>query len=431
MQSKLSGRNARAEVEASTVTDILESGLPSAPDAERSILGGIILENDLIRADATAISVDDFYLDAHRKIYRRMLDLSESGSPIDILTLAGELTAHKELESVNGIAYLSSLTDNVPRRTSIAHYCRIVREKAILRNLVYLGQSITSKAAEQGESSAAIIESAQRKCIEFALMSESGEQEMFVDVTEFCKGEERDPDWIVEGLIVRGSNGIVAADPKGAKSMTAGCGLSVSLALGMPWLGLAIPRRVRTALVTREDNPEETKYRLRRVICGKGASVNELSDWLYVNSKEQTRSLMLDNPREVNNLIRCLKRRKIEFAILDVFNKLHVQDENDNTKVRMVMNQVDRISAETGAQICILHHWNKGDMGQSITRRIRGAGAIAGFAEWIAGIEMVDEKNHVRCVKFETKAGQQPKPINYQIVDTSTGAVEFRLVTAE
>lgn len=405
--------------------------LPAAIDAERSILGGIILDNPLIRHEGTTVVADDFHLESHRKIYRRMLEMADAGTPIDSLSLADELGSHRELTAVGGVAYLASLTDGVPRRESLFHYCRIVREKAILRQLVYLGQSITAKAYEQEGSSASIIELTQQKCIEYALSSGAGEGDIFVDAAEFCGGRDEQPDWLIEGLVERGSNGIVAADPKGAKSLTIAGNMSVCLALGIPWLGLPC-QRCRVALVSREDNPATTKRRIRQIVRGKGARIEELSGWLHINSKEQSKSLMLDNPREVNNLIRCLKKWKSEFVILDVFNKLHVQDENDNTKVRMVMNQIDRIVAETGAQVCVLHHWNKGDASQGLTRRIRGAGAIAGFAEWIGGIEMEDEAQQIRSISFETKVGAYLKPILYQIYDhPETGAIEFRLMAGE
>jgi hypothetical protein len=406
----------------------LENGLPASPEAERSILGSILLAPELIKSDAGSISTEDFYLDSHRRIFNRMLDLADEGSPIDVFTVSDILGSHKELESVGGMAYVSSLTDGVPRRTSIKHYCNLLRSKTALRKLVHLGQQITSRALEQDESPEEIITHAQKQCLDYSMAIGESESDIFVDVSEFCAGPDEQPDWLIEGLIERGSNGIVAADPKGAKSLTVAGNMSVCLALGVSWLGLSV-KRCRVALVSREDNPSTTKRRIKQIVRGKGARIDELQGWLHINSKAQSKSLMLDNPREVTNLIRCLKKWRSEFVIMDVFNKLHVQDENDNTKVRGVMNQIDRIQAETGAQICVLHHWNKGDASQSLTRRIRGAGSIAGFAEWIAGIEMEDEANQVRKISFETKVGSYLKPICYQIIDNpSSGSIDFRLM---
>src|SRR5713101_6796112 len=98
----------------------LDRGLPSSVDAERSILGAILLDNfSYNEAAESSLKPEDFSLDSHRRIYSRMIDLSESGRPIDLVTLAEELSRHKEVESVGGVAYLSSLTDGIPRRDSV------------------------------------------------------------------------------------------------------------------------------------------------------------------------------------------------------------------------------------------------------------------------------------------------------------------------
>src|SRR5205823_11647287 len=97
----------------------LESSLPASIDAERSILGAILLDNFAYNQAAESLRPDDFALDAHRRIYSRMLDLAESNRPIDLVTLAEELSRRREVEAVGGVAYLSSLTDGLPHRPNI------------------------------------------------------------------------------------------------------------------------------------------------------------------------------------------------------------------------------------------------------------------------------------------------------------------------
>src|SRR5919108_2456828 len=94
----------------------LENTLPASADAERSILGAILLDNFAYNQAAEHLRVDDFSLDAHRRIYGRMVDLAESSQPIDIITLSEELTRRREVEAGGGLAYLTSLTDGLPRR---------------------------------------------------------------------------------------------------------------------------------------------------------------------------------------------------------------------------------------------------------------------------------------------------------------------------
>ncbi len=140
----------------------LDRGLPASPDAEKAILGAIILENDLANEALSDLRAEHFYLDAHRRIFQRINDLSDAGRPIDTLTLAEELGRNKELEAVGGVAYLSSLTDGVPRRTSIEHYVRIVRDKALLRNLIHAANGVISQAVEAADPAPEVLDAAEQ-----------------------------------------------------------------------------------------------------------------------------------------------------------------------------------------------------------------------------------------------------------------------------
>src|SRR6266550_1963639 len=131
----------------------LDRGLPASVDAERSVLGGILLSaNAYEEAAATGLTASDFSLDSNRRIYSRMVELAESSRPIDTITLAEELERHKELETVGDFGYVSSLLDGVPDRPSIKHYVKIVREKADLRKLIHACNA-TVAASSDGSSS--------------------------------------------------------------------------------------------------------------------------------------------------------------------------------------------------------------------------------------------------------------------------------------
>ena len=126
-----------------TVMDFnIERGLPASGEAERSVLGGILLDAFAYgEGAALGLTASDFSLDSHRRIYSRMVELAESSRPIDTITLIEELGRHKELEAVGGVGYVSGLMDGVPDRPSIKHYVKIVREKAAQRKVVHACQS--------------------------------------------------------------------------------------------------------------------------------------------------------------------------------------------------------------------------------------------------------------------------------------------------
>jgi replicative DNA helicase len=129
----------------------LAHSLPANVEAERSILGAILLDNLAYNQAAEHLKAEDFSLDSHRRIYLRMVDLSESSRPIDLITLSEELDRSKELEAIGDVAYLSSLLDGVPDRPSIEHYVKIVRDKALLRGLIHAANAAIARAAEQSD----------------------------------------------------------------------------------------------------------------------------------------------------------------------------------------------------------------------------------------------------------------------------------------
>jgi replicative DNA helicase len=139
----------------------LERGLPASIEAERSILGAILIDNLAYNDAAQAIRADDFSLDSHRRIYSRMVDLQESNRPVDIITLTEELHRHKEVEAVGGVAYISSLIDGVPDRPNIEHYVKIVRDKALLRGLIHAANSAIERAIDQSEPAEEILDAAE------------------------------------------------------------------------------------------------------------------------------------------------------------------------------------------------------------------------------------------------------------------------------
>jgi replicative DNA helicase len=128
-------------------------GLPANVDAEKTILGSILLDNiAYYETTERAIEADDFSLDSHRRIFLRMADLMESSRAVDIVTLAEELAKNKEVGSVGGVAYLASLTEGLPRRPVIEEYIRIVKDKSMARRLMAISAAAINQAADQSQT---------------------------------------------------------------------------------------------------------------------------------------------------------------------------------------------------------------------------------------------------------------------------------------
>ncbi len=146
----------------------LERALPQNLEAERSILGAILLDNHMLNTAIEKLRAEDFFLDPHRRIFDRMTALGEAQHAIDLVTLTEDLHRRGELEAAGGAAYLAQLVDGVPRISNVEHYARIVKEKAVLRNLAHRAHAIQQSALDADEDADAILDRAESSIFELA-----------------------------------------------------------------------------------------------------------------------------------------------------------------------------------------------------------------------------------------------------------------------
>jgi replicative DNA helicase len=150
-------------------TDIsLEKTLPCNLEAERSVLGAILLDDKAIHTVIETVRKEDFYLDSHRRIFEKMFTLTASGTAIDLITLKNELQRSDELESAGGPAYLASLTDGMPRAVNVEYYASIVKEKATLRRLIQVSNEIMARSYQNDESAQDILTDIEKAVFEIA-----------------------------------------------------------------------------------------------------------------------------------------------------------------------------------------------------------------------------------------------------------------------
>ena len=339
--------------------------------------------------------MEDLYLSSNREILRAIISLTTQHKAVDLVTVAEELQRTGKLDSIGGHAYLASLIDAVLDRPNVEAYARNIRDASRARQLHAVFTAGVA-AIEQGEPVDQVLAHLQEKQLELSFQNPTGcAQKLFVSAPKFIAQAPERIDWLVEGVIERGANGFFSAVPKGGKSWVA-VDLAISLALGCDWLGFRVPEAVKVALISREDNPSLTAWRIRNLFRGKSCADPSLIETNpYVNSRRESAELMLDNPNQMAELMAALKTLRPQFAIFDVFNVLHSADENDNQEMRGVLRQLSAIQAEIGCGIGVVHHYNKSDQG-SMTQRLRGSSAIAGWAEWLIGISMVDEESKTR-----------------------------------
>ncbi|HEX3112759.1 MAG TPA: replicative DNA helicase [Candidatus Eisenbacteria bacterium] len=143
---------------------------PQALDAERSVLGAMLLSRDAIATAIQNLQEQAFYKDAHRKIWRVIIDLFDGSTPVDMVTLVEELKKRREIEAVGGVTYLTTLDQFIATPANVEHYCKVVHEKAILRRLIEVGTEIVGEAFDGREEPAHLLDRAEQQI--FAISDE-------------------------------------------------------------------------------------------------------------------------------------------------------------------------------------------------------------------------------------------------------------------
>jgi len=164
---------------------VAERTLPHNLEAERSVLGAILLHNDAFNLAAEVIDSRDFFRDAHRRIFDKMVALSERGHAIDLVTLKEELGRSGDLDEVGGPAYIAALVDGVPRSTNVEHYARIIKEKSTLRHLIFSANRILATAYEAEDEADVILDQAEHAI--FAIADEKI-RDGFMSLRELAQG---------------------------------------------------------------------------------------------------------------------------------------------------------------------------------------------------------------------------------------------------
>jgi replicative DNA helicase len=159
--------------------------LPHNLEAEKCVLGAILIDNPSFNQAAEVIGSEDFFRDAHRRIFEKMIGLSERSQPIDPVTLKDELTRSGELDEVGGPAYVASLTDGVPRSANVEFYAKIVKEKSTLRKLIQSANDVLVRAYDAEEDADNLLDEAERSIFQIA---ENRMRSGFVSLAELVDG---------------------------------------------------------------------------------------------------------------------------------------------------------------------------------------------------------------------------------------------------
>ena len=187
--------------------------LPHNAEAERTVLGAVLVDNAAFNSAAEVLSRDDFYREGHRRVFEAMAALAERSQPIDLVTLKEELTRVSALEAVGGAAYLASLVDGLPRIVNVEQWSRIIKEKAVLRNLIHASNRIVQSCYEAEDDAATLLDRAEKAIFDIA---ERRIRQGFIALKEIVKESYRTIDQLSQSkdLVTGLPTGFVDLDDK-------------------------------------------------------------------------------------------------------------------------------------------------------------------------------------------------------------------------
>ncbi|WP_307346181.1 replicative DNA helicase [Metabacillus malikii] len=155
---------------------------PQNIEAEQAVLGAIFLQPSSLTLASELLIPEDFYRAAHQRIYNAMLDLSDKGEPVDLVTVTSELADANLLEEVGGVSYLSDLANSVPTAANIEYYGKIVEEKSILRRLIRTATTIAQDGYSREDEVEVLLNEAEKTIMEVAQRKNAGAFQNIKDV---------------------------------------------------------------------------------------------------------------------------------------------------------------------------------------------------------------------------------------------------------
>jgi hypothetical protein len=336
--------------------------LPSNIDAERAVLGAILLNKDAIQQAANALTPGDFFHTQHQNLFAAMLKMREKEHPIDILSLNDFLESQRSLEHAGGAAYISTLVDGVPNLSNVAHYILIVKEKARLRSIIHVAHSIQQGAFAAGADLAAL-EQAWATAIKPEPLHKNGNGNgnghLGHGLIDFLGIDFPIPAHLVEGLIPKGGSVLFIALPHHMKSL-----FTTSLALactrpGMALGKLEVKKPVRTMLVQVEELAGDLQGRIKELMKAEQFLDCDPSNLWIIDRTEFEGFSTAWYERLVKQAIEF----RADFIILDVLRRIFVGhgDINSPKDTSSFLEKMDDLRDSAGAAIGLVHHENKKD----------------------------------------------------------------------
>lgn len=337
---------------------------PHNLEAEQSVLGAILLDNQAMPKAMELVVEADFYRTTHQKIFRAMRELSDRGDVIDQITLTACLKGRSELEAVGGASYLAELLTTVATSANVRHHAGIVVGTARWREIRH--QSLLlAEAAGSGADQAKL----DRLIADLSTTSthihktDPSHESNFTPASaaQLLSEPPEEVDWVQEDYLPAGGFVLIAGKPKEGKT-TLTYELAVKVTLGQPFLGRQT-RKGAVLILALEEHAREVRMRLRNLGA---ADVDSL--FVHVGPLAPTTMTL-------SHITRFAREHGVVLIIVDTLSALWtIENENDAAEVTRAVKPLQALARTSGSCVLLIHHARKSE--GSHGDEIRGSGAL-------------------------------------------------------
>jgi len=383
-----------------------------ALDSERAVLGAMLQFPDAVPRALAVLKPQAFYYQAHAKVFRAAAALHERHEPVDFVTVCAELTASGDLETCGGAAKLSLLLEAATTAANLEHYARLIRLAYATRERNRIGLMLANGAAEDPVAARDLLaslaqieaeaEGSDRPADEWASRAMLGSDLVATDLPPLDS-------WLGDGLLVRGELAFLTGHSGIGKTFLA-LQLMSALSIGHTFCGIPT-RAAKVGFVELEMPWGSVQQRLRALDPAR----SDLSRIAVVC--EPPAAVHVREETVQAALIAFCRMHGIEVLVMDPFNRLHGDDENDNSDMGRVMEGLHTIRRETGVSILVLHHVRKQPSGlpqggRSRTSSLDSMRGSSRLTNEPATIMALDEtKGMVRLDFAKVRHAQEPAPL--------------------
>lgn len=376
-------------------------------ETEQALLGAIFIRPECIEEIRRELEPNDFGLEKHQQLYTTMLSLTDSGTPIDAVSVFDALGQNGGLQKAGGRAYIGELINSISTSAAWRHHAEIIKKRSALRNVNQLFltclDGIKRKwcleeviaAAEVG------IDDLKRK---FA-----PQEGRYTDAHSLLATKYEEKAVVIGSGILPEGGGLILAGESGVGKSIIRTGLAIHLVMGWELWGLPVPKS-RKVLIIQFENPRSTEqYRLRQML--KGLGITSFPNKLIF--ADPTIRLDLSLKRDRQKAVDLVKGSGAEVVIWDPLSSIHSANENDNIQIRSVLDTITEINRKANTSAIVIHHFGKPQEGQQLEHRTRGASSIKDWADTLIAVTSKPHNNKIlRQLTFlKVRNGPEHKPI--------------------